>query len=47
MTTEFTSVGITKDTKEELDRQRQTPMGEISVSDFIDYLLKQNKEKKK
>lgn len=45
MTTEFTSVGLSKDTKERLDRNRQTPKGEVSVEDYLNYLL--DKEEKK
>ena len=41
----YTTVRISKDTKEELDKQRQSPMGEVSVEDFINYLLKNNKKK--
>ena len=43
--TEFVTVSLDAEVKEELDLQRKTPMGEVSISDFVSYLLKENKKK--
>jgi hypothetical protein len=47
MANEFTTVGLTKETKERLDKQRQTPKGEVSVEDYLNYLLDKEEKKQK
>jgi hypothetical protein len=44
---EYTSVTVTTEVKEELDRQRKTPMGDVSVNDFLSFLLTENAKKKR
>ena len=36
---EYTSISITKETKERLDKHRTTPKGEVGTNEFINYLL--------
>lgn len=42
---DFTTMRISREVKEEFDRQRNLPQGEVNINDFLNYLLKQNKNK--
>jgi len=43
--TEWTAITVSVEVKEEIDRQRQTPMGDVSVNDFLKYLLEKKARK--
>jgi len=43
---DFTTIRISKEVKEEFDKQRNLPQGEVSSGDFLNYLLEQNKKRK-
>lgn len=43
---EYTTISVSPLTKEEFDKQRVTPMGEVGSDDFLNYLLKENKKRK-
>jgi len=40
--TEYFSLKVSAETKEEFDKQRKLEEGTVSADDFLQYLLKQN-----
>jgi len=40
--TEYFSLKVSAETKEEFDKQRTLPQGTVSADEFLQYLLKQN-----
>lgn len=41
--TDYFSLKVTKQTKEEFDKQRKLPEGKISANEFLKHLLKKNR----
>jgi len=44
---DYTTISLSFEVKEELDRQRKTAWGEVSANDFVSYLLTENAKKKR
>lgn len=43
---EYTTINVTEETKQEFDKQRTLPEGKVSAEEFLQYLLKQNNNKR-
>jgi hypothetical protein len=41
-----TTITLSEETKEEFDKQRTLPQGQVTADEFLSYLLAQNAKKK-
>ena len=44
---DYTTIRLSKETKEEFDKQRTLPQGTVGQDEFLNYLLKENKKRGK